>query len=134
MEYEFDHIHMVCPNIGPVKDWYCSVLDAKVEFEGSYEGAKVYYLKLSGLNLILIERLPDGEPIAADIRTREGLDHFGLAVQNLEGVLEELQKKGVHVLLWPVQVRPGLRIAYIEAPYKVRIELSERTSELRSRS
>ena len=26
----------------------------------------------------------------------------------------------------PLQVRPGLRIAYIEAPDKVRIELTER--------
>jgi hypothetical protein len=40
---------------------------------------------------------------------------------------EELRAKDVKFVVEPMQVRPGLKIAYIEAPDKVRIELSERS-------
>jgi catechol 2,3-dioxygenase-like lactoylglutathione lyase family enzyme len=70
--------------------------------------------------------LPDEKPISATIQTREGLDHFGVAIDDMDAAVAELKVKGVKFVVEPMQVRPGLRIAYIEAPDKVRIELSER--------
>jgi catechol 2,3-dioxygenase-like lactoylglutathione lyase family enzyme len=70
--------------------------------------------------------LPEGSPLPATIETREGLDHFGVAVDDMDAAASALKEKGVRFVVEPLQVRPGLRIAYIEAPDKVRIELSER--------
>lgn len=95
-------------------------------FEGQFKGNKVYYVDLNGFNIILIERLPDEEPLPATIQSGEGLDHFGLAVQDIDAAARELKGKGLKFVVEPTQVRPGLRIAYVEAPDKVRIELSER--------
>jgi len=124
--YRVDHLHLISPDIERTKNWYCDVFGGKVTFEGQFKGNKVYYVDLNGFNIILIERLPDEEPLPATIQSREGLDHFGLAVQDMDAAVRELKGKGLKFVVEPTQVRPGLRIAYVEAPDKVRIELSER--------
>ena len=124
--YRVDHLHLISPDIKRTKNWYCDVFGGKVTFEGQFKGNKVYYVDLNGFNIILIERLPDEQPLPATIQSREGLDHFGLAVQDMDAAVRELKGKGLKFVVEPTQVRPGLRIAYVEAPDKVRIELSER--------
>ena len=49
-----------------------------------------------------------------------------MAVDDMDAAVSELKKKGVRFVVDPLQVRPGVRIAYIEAPDQVRIELTER--------
>ena len=82
---------------------------------------------LRSMGLLMVAEMLDGEPLPATIQTKEGLDHFGFAVEDMDAAAEELKGKGVKFVVEPLQVRPGLKIAYIEAPDKVRIELSERT-------
>jgi catechol 2,3-dioxygenase-like lactoylglutathione lyase family enzyme len=125
--YRVDHLHLISPKIEDTRDWYCNVFGGKVTFEGNFKGKQVYYVDVNGFNIILIEKMPDEEPMPATIQTREGLDHFGFAVENMEAAAEELKAKGVKFTVEPMQVRPGLKIAYVQAPDKVRIELSERT-------
>ena len=124
--YRVDHIHLISPNIEATKQWYGDILGGKETFSGEFKGNKVYYIDLNGFNIILIEQLPDDTPLSATIQTREGLDHFGVAVDDMDAAVSELKEKGVRFTEEPLQVRPGLRIAYIEAPDKVRIELTER--------
>ena len=124
--FRVDHIHLISPNIETTKDWYCDVLGGKETFSGEFKGNKVYYLDLNGCNIFLIEQLPDEAPLPSTIQTREGLDHFGVAVDDMDAAVSELREKGVRFVVEPLQVRPGVRIAYIEGPDKVRIELSER--------
>ena len=125
--YRVDHLHLISPNIDETKDWYCRVFGGEVTFEGNFKGKQVYYVNVNGFDIIMIEQLPDQEPLPATIQTKEGLDHFGFAVEDMDAAAEDLRAKGVKFVVEPMQVRPGLRIAYIEAPDKVRIELSERT-------
>jgi catechol 2,3-dioxygenase-like lactoylglutathione lyase family enzyme len=124
--YRVDHIHLISPDIENTKRWYCDIFGGNVTFEGEFKGNKVYYVDLNGFNIILIEQLPDEKPLPATIQSREGLDHFGLAVEDMDAASAELKAKGVKFVVEPLQIRPGLRIAYVEAPDKVRIELSER--------
>lgn len=102
------------------------MLGGKQTFESEFKGAKLYYVNLNGFNLFLIEKLPEGDPLPAAIETRVGVDHFGVAVDDMDAAVTDLKTKGVHFVVEPMQVRPGVRIAYIEAPDKVRIELCER--------
>ncbi|MBT8359379.1 MAG: VOC family protein [Deltaproteobacteria bacterium] len=126
-KYHVDHLHLICPNIEETKNWYCEVFGGKVTFEGDFKGKQVYYVDVNGFSIIMIEQFPDQDPIPATIQTKEGLDHFGFAVEDMDAAVADLRAKGVKFVVEPMQVRPGLRIAYIEAPDKVRIELSERT-------
>ena len=124
--YRVDHIHLICPAIEAARQWYCDVFGGKVTFESEFKGNKVYYVDLNDFNLILIEQLPGEKPLPATLHTREGLDHFGVEVDDMDAAVAELRAMGVRFTTEPLQVRPGLRIAYVEAPDKVRIELTER--------
>jgi catechol 2,3-dioxygenase-like lactoylglutathione lyase family enzyme len=125
--YQVDHLHLISPNIEETREWYCNVFGGNVTFESNFKGKQVYYIDVNGFNIIIIEQFPDEEPLPATIQTKEGLDHFGFAVEDMDAAAADLKAKGVKFVVEPMQVRPGLRIAYVEAPDKVRIELSERT-------
>ena len=126
-KYSVDHLHLISPNIEETKDWYCRVFGGKVTFEGDFKGKRVYYVDVNGFNIIMIEQFPGEDPLPATLQTKEGLDHFGFAVEDLDAAAKELRAKEVKFVVEPMQVRPGLKIAYIQAPDKVRIELSERS-------
>ena len=55
-----------------------------------------------------------------------GLEHLGFSVDDLDAVAATLAKHAVPLLGGIEQVRPGIRIAFIEGPERVRIELIER--------
>lgn len=127
LSYQFDHLHLITPDIEGTKDWYCNVLGAVVTTKVGLEGRIVYYMDLGGTTLILIERgLPDENPLKATLRTREGLDHFGMKVNDLDAAIHDLSSKGVRIHQPITPIREGLRIAYISGPDEVRIELVER--------
>ena len=57
----------------------------------------------------------------------QGIDHFGFAVKNIDGICATLKEKGVRFTLEPYDIRPGTRIAFIRGPENISIELLERT-------
>jgi catechol 2,3-dioxygenase-like lactoylglutathione lyase family enzyme len=122
-----DHIHLITEDLERTVEWYCRVLGARVTFHGQYKGAPVQFFELGGMKFIVFGRIP-GEtvPTTSVPGPRYGVDHFGFAVDDLDRTLAELRAAGAVVLEGPVDVRPGVRIAYIAAPDQTRIELSER--------
>ena len=54
---------------------------------------------------------------------RLGLEHFGFDVTDLESELTRLEKAGIRVVLPLTEVPSGSRLAYIEGPDDVLIEL-----------
>ena len=122
-----DHIHLIAEDIEKTVQWYCRVLGAKVTFQGEFSGSKVYYLDVAGMTFIVFGRLEnEEEPTPGTPAPKLGVDHFGFAVGDIGQAIEELRANGIKILKEPTTVRPGLRIAYIEGPDQIRIELSER--------
>lgn len=122
-----DHIHLIADNIENTVQWYCRILGAKVTFQGEFSGSKVYYLDMAGMTFIVFGKLVDeAEPTSGTSDPKYGVDHFGFAVGDIEQAIGELRANGIKILKEPTTVRPGLRIAYIEGPDQIRIELSER--------
>jgi catechol 2,3-dioxygenase-like lactoylglutathione lyase family enzyme len=56
----------------------------------------------------------------------QGLDHFGLAVKDIDGAAAALKAKGVTFTTEPTTIRPGVRICFIRGPQDISIELLER--------
>lgn len=122
-----DHIHLIAADVEATRQWYERVLGAKVTFEGVFRGSKVYYLDIAGTTFVVFGRLEKEKPLRpGTVAAKTGVDHFGFSVGNLDEVLTELRRLGVNILEGPIVVRPGLQIAYIEGPDKIRIELCER--------
>ena len=57
-----------------------------------------------------------------------GLEHIGLAVQDIDAVVAALKAKGVVFTMEPTTIRPGVRIAFLRGPEDVSIELLERSA------
>ena len=54
------------------------------------------------------------------------LDHLVLTVADIDATMADLRARGVTVLVETTVMRPGLRVAFIDGPDGVRIEILER--------
>ena len=102
------------------------MFDAKaVEFVQSNGIARVD-LDLNGLT-IFISEVAEGAAIpSAPATPYLGLDHLGLRVDDVDAATAELKRRGATIMKGPVTIRPGVRIAFVQGPDNVRIELLQR--------
>ena len=91
------------------------------------QGKSPIDLQIGGANIFVAEVLPDAK-INPPPQTRDqGLDHFGLSVQEIDAVVAELKAKGAQFTMEPTTIRPGVPIAFLRGPEGVSIELLERS-------
>jgi len=125
--FGFDHIHLRSPDPEATATWFERMLGAEV-IRSMQEGKPRIDLKLGGQNIFIAQVPNDGSVAPAPSSPYQGLDHFGLIVENLDQAATELRAKGVEFTMEPRQARPGVRIAFIRGPQNVSIELLERSS------
>ena len=122
-----DHIHLKSCDVEKTGQWYHDHLSGEITYRGQFRGSPVVYVSFGGFTLVIYGRLhTDSDVLPASVDSRFGIDHFGFRVDNLAALIGELRGKGVAILEEPVTVRPGVHMAYIEGPEKVRIELVQR--------
>lgn len=119
-----DHLHLRSPDPEAAARFYVSALDARETGRQDVNGALRIMLDLGGL-MLFIEAVPPETPKPPPAPF-QGIEHIGLTVPDLDAAIAELAGKGVPLTSGPREVRPGLRIAFIDAPDQVRIELLER--------
>jgi len=119
--FTFDHIHLRSPDPEATAAFYERVFG--VELKRSPQRID---FNLGGQAIFVspITEPTTGEAPAAPYR---GLEHIGLAVKDIDGVVAALKAKGVAFTMEPTTIRPGVRIAFLRGPEKVSIELLERT-------
>jgi lactoylglutathione lyase len=69
---------------------------------------------------------PDDKVNPAPVTPYQGLDHFGLAVADIDAVAAALKKKGAEFTMQPTTIRPGIRVCFLRGPQGVSIELLDR--------
>jgi catechol 2,3-dioxygenase-like lactoylglutathione lyase family enzyme len=125
VEYRCDHIHLRSPDPERTARFYLDVLGARDTGSVQVRGALRRMVELGGLTLF-IEAVPANTP-APPPPPFLGLEHIGFTVDDIETAAATLAAHGVALLGSGIQqVRPGVRIAFIEGPERVRIELIER--------
>ena len=123
----WDHIHLRTTDPEAMAKWFEKMLGAQI-LRSMQEGKPRIDLKLGGANIFIAPvSTGDGTNSAPTIPYR-GLDHFGLAVTEIDAIAADLKAKGVEFTKEPTTVRPGVRICFIRAPEGVSIELLERKS------
>ncbi|WP_207540702.1 VOC family protein [Sabulicella rubraurantiaca] len=129
VEFRCDHIHLRSPDPERTARFYVDVLGARDAGSVQARGALRRMVELGGLN-IFIEAVPDTTPSPPPAPFM-GLEHVGFAVSDLDAAQAKLAAHGVSLLGAGIeQVRPGVRIAFIEGPERVRIEMIERKPTL----
>ena len=112
----FDHVHLVAKNPRATADWYVDKLGGKVVRSLDVKGAPQIYVSLGGFIVIVRGERPK-ETAKDKPGLQWGVDHF-------------LRKRGVTFSLEPTDFNPTTRIAFINAPDGVSVELLNRKDDL----
>ncbi|MBU8545941.1 VOC family protein [Roseomonas sp. F4] len=122
--YRFDHIHLRSPDPEAAVAVYVSAFGAEIKQRVTPGGRLRIILDLAGVPLF-VEEVP-ADTAAPPAPPFLGIEHIGLGVDDLDAALADLKAKGVPLISGPTEARPGVRIAFLQAPDGVRVELIER--------
>ena len=124
-KYTWDHVHIRSSNPEATAQWFETMLGAQV-LRSVQQGKPRIDLKVGGANVFILEVVPGDKTNPAPTSPYQGLDHFGLWVTGIDAIVADLKAKGAHFTREPVDIRPGVRIAFLRGPEGVSIELLER--------
>ncbi len=126
MAYRINHVHIRASDPRASAGWYERHFNAKILWEREIMPNTVTVsMEVGGPVRLNISSKPPGtsdERSTAELN-RLGLEHFGFDVDDLETELGRLEKDGVRLVLPLTHVATGARLAYIEGPDDVLIEL-----------
>ena len=125
--YRYDHMHVRSRDVRKTAEYYRDMFDAEIVESIQSDGKPRTDLDLNGLTIFIAAVPSEAATPPAPGEPYVGLDHFGLRVENMDEAVAELKRRGATFTLEPRTIRPGVRIAFVQAPDNVRIELLERT-------
>ena len=122
----FDHVHLVSKDPKSSAAWYEEKLGGRVVNSSEVRGAPSIVVSFKGATIIIRGQRP-GEQVKEKNGIEWGTDHFGFRVDgDFDGFCGDLKKNGVKFTVDPMDFGPTARIAFIEAPDGVSIELVHR--------
>ena len=120
----WDHVHIRTPDPEATAKWFAETLGAEI-----VRTPVRLDVKLGGANIFLAP-VTAGDGVNPPPSTPyQGLDHFGLAVKDIDDVAAQLKAKGVEFTQDVHNIRPGVRICFIRGPQGISIELLERDAK-----
>jgi catechol 2,3-dioxygenase-like lactoylglutathione lyase family enzyme len=122
--YTFDHTHVYCTEVEASERFFVDVLAATV----SERRGTTVVLDFGGATVLLRPRLA-GEDLGPAGPARFGVDHLGVRVDDVPAAAAELQSRGGVLSGPPRELRPGVFVAFVEGPDKVRVELLSRAAK-----
>ena len=129
----FDHIHLISEDPESTATWYAEILGGKITNVAEIRATLQFTVVLEGATILVRGPRPGENPSRKNnlqsfndfvSHNEWGTDHFGFRIHgNLDEFCEELKKKGATFSVEPYDFSPGIRIAYLEAPDGVSVEL-----------
>jgi catechol 2,3-dioxygenase-like lactoylglutathione lyase family enzyme len=123
--FSWDHIHLRTPDTEATAQWFERIFGAQI-IRSMQQGAPRIDVKLGGANIFLAPVKAGDGVNAPPVTPYQGLDHFGLAVSDIDAVAAEMKAKGVEFTREPHVPRPGLKICFLRGPQGISIELLDR--------
>ncbi|RPI41979.1 MAG: VOC family protein [Betaproteobacteria bacterium] len=125
-EIRFDHVHLVARDPVKTAQWYVDTLGGQIWKSVEVRGAPQVYVAFG--DALVIVRGQRGAEVVQDKGGLEwGIDHFGVRVNgDFDAFCEALKRRGVTFSMEPTDFNPTTRIAFIDAPDGVSIELLNR--------
>ncbi len=119
----YHHVHLLSQDPRAAAQWYVQNLGGRITQDADVRGSRRVRIQLGEARLN-IRGLRPGETFATPGQGKLiGIDHFALSVDELEGILEELEKNEVKIVE-PIFTTPdGGRAFFIEGPDSVLIEI-----------
>jgi catechol 2,3-dioxygenase-like lactoylglutathione lyase family enzyme len=125
MEFDFDHVHLVSADVDAMLDYFERVFGARrLSYNPDFRGAPSAAVGLGTMRVLVRGIRPGETPDAvAPIRV-QGLDHFGVLVDDVEKASEWLKERGAEFSVEPMVVEgTGRMIAFVRGPENIEIEI-----------
>lgn len=126
MAIRFNHLHVKGSRPRQTARWYMRWFEAILVSDDHRmaDGSMAVILDLGGARLFVSGNPPGAKLAPANAEQHAGLEHFAITLTGeLEPFVHSLKAANVRVLVPPFTNRYGTRIAFIEGPDQVRIEL-----------
>ncbi len=126
MHIEFDHVHFRCADMGKTVAFYREVMGAEFLGEAELAGRKAVRLQLGGKNLVFFQAEPDHPGTVESAATRLGAYHLAYWVEDHDAAVSWFKSRGANFLREGIMATPELKVAFIEAPDGMQIELMQK--------
>ena len=121
----FRHVHLVSQAPRATAQWYVENLGGRISDEADVRGSTRVRVQLGEARLNIRAPRPGETFVAPGKGKLMGIEHFALSVDELEGMMGELEKNEVKIVE-PIFTTPdGGRAFFIEGPDEVLIEIME---------
>lgn len=125
-EVRFDHVHLVAQDPVKTAQWYADNLNGKVWKSVEVRGAPQVYVQF-GDSYVIVRGQRGAESPGSKDSLEWGIDHFGVRIHgDFNEFCERLKKNGVQFSMEPTDFNESTRIAFINAPDGVSVELLNR--------
>lgn len=125
-EVRFDHVHLVAKDPVGTANWYADNLNGKIWKSIEVRGAPQVYVQFGDSFVIVRGRRGAESPEGKDA-LEWGIDHFGVRIHgDFDEFCARLKKNGVRFSMEPTDFNESTRIAFIDAPDGVSVELLNR--------
>ena len=125
MNVNLDHIHFYCGDIEKTAAYFRDVFGARELSREKRPNSVLVRMDIQGAIIALMAVPPESDQFDTG-KGKRGLDHIGFKVKNLRAALDELKAKGVRITQDLTVLPSGLKMAFVEGPDGIRIELLER--------
>ena len=125
MAYEFNHVHLKASDPKNTADWYVRAFNFRIVSD-TVRPVGDRFIRCEtpdGVRVNISGARTDEQMGEGDANAHWGLEHIGLNVDDLDAEIERLGGMGAKLLEGPIEAGGGLRIAFIQGPNDVRIEL-----------
>lgn len=121
-----DHIHLRARDPEAVADFLSRHFGVEIIDRMEVRNLQRVVLRL-GAVAIFVEGATDDMPRVPAMPFR-GIEHFCLRVLDINAQAARLERAGVSLLSPVSEIRPGVRICFVEAPDGILVELIERSA------
>ena len=126
MSYAINHVHIRSANPEESASWYEKYFDAKILFSREVmPGTITIAMDVGGSTTLNVSSQPPGasdKTSPAQLNTL-GLEHFGFSTTDIEKDINKFKNAEIPILMPITEITGGTKLAYIEGPDKVIIEL-----------
>ena len=129
MPYAINHVHIRAADPEATAAWYEQHFEARIVSRREVmPGTITIGMEVGGPTRLNVSSKPAGssDQRAVAELNRLGLEHFGFDVTDLAAELRRLEQAGIRTVLPLTEVVGGIKLAYIEGPDDVLIELVQR--------
>lgn len=120
-----DHAHFRCADLEAASAFYQNVLGAEFLKRTEHNGRVIITLRLGGIHLCLTPKPAEAELRAEENQKRLGVYHLAFLVPNLEAAVAECKQSGARFVLENYLAAPTRKVAFMEAPDGMQVELME---------